>query len=61
MDSERTGGLAKSGQMHDHKYVSQPREDTCDMLADFKPFYLISRDRIRPFVAFLFHGNAICV
>lgn len=47
--------------MHDHKYACQPREDACDVPAYFKPFYLVSRDRIRPFVAFLFHGNAICV
>lgn len=54
MDTGRIQGLAKGGQMHDHKYVCQPRES--DMLANFKPFYLRSRESIRLFVAFPFCG-----
>lgn len=56
MDTARTQGLAKSGQMHDHKHLCQAREEMCDVLANFKPFYLIRRDRIRLFVAFLSMG-----
>lgn len=62
MDTGRTQGLAETGKTHDCEYACQLREGSvCGMLANFKPDYLTSRNRIRPFVLFLFHVNAICI